>query len=58
MEKQLMMQIGLELCSSLIRAGLELARTLGVEEDKLDAALRQAKEEFLKNDPSNITFGG
>jgi len=56
MDKKLLIQLGIELGATLIRSGLALARTLGVEEDKLDEVYQNTKTEFLSKDPKDIEF--
>ena len=56
MDKKLLIQLGIELGGTLIRSGLALARTLGVDNDQLDEAYKAAKASFEENDPSNIKF--
>ena len=56
MEKELLLQIGIQLASTLIRSALSLIKTLGVEDSKFDEVFAQVKAEFLANDPSKIEF--
>ena len=57
MDKTLLTVAVTELIGTLIRSGLEFARTAGLDEAEVNQAFVEASAQFLLDNPDNITFG-